>query len=521
MAAVRFFIATRRLIGLLAPYFFAGVFVSSCNLSDDSIRGYFGTGSEDTTLATILSLNLTTEGNTYVDLSWSLSSGLSPEGYTIAYNASTTAPSDCSTADAIISSSSITGTTHRIDNLNPNTEYSFLVCALNEDSSITSSKSTSAYTLAQVGSGAESLSLVALDVNTAETKAYATDSYLLGVVEVDLSNGDRTLISNQFNGTGTNFSQIQGIAVNAAETIAYVIDADLPAVIAVDLATGNRVVISDGSTGSGTSFLSPWNLVLSADETKAYVVDSGYDGLFSVDIATGNRTVLSKSGVQGTGTSFSSPRDVTVNAAETTAYVIEDFAGLRGVVEVDLASGNRTIISDNSTGTGTIYLLPQAIALNSSENQILAADQPRLMWADIATGNRTSISAGAGVSLSLADMHLNSSDSYAWGINNQTAIIELDLSTGNRRVVSDSSAGRGKRFAIPDALAINTAGDHLYVLDGQFSTLTEVDVSSGDRTYASKSSTGTGTSLSSYYNLSVNSSLSNTPTPQTPVLMPF
>ena len=201
--------------------------------------------------------------------------------------------------------------------------------------------------------------------------------------------------------------------------------------------------------------------------------------------------------------------------------MIEDFAGLKGVVEVDLASGNRTIISDNSTGTGTIYLLPQAIALNTSENQILAADQPRLMWADIATGNRTSISAGAGVSLSLADMHLNSSDSYAWGINNQTAIIELDLSTGNRRVVSDSSAGRGKRFAIPDALAINTAGDHLYVLDGQFSTLTEVDVSSGDRTYASKSSTGTGTSLSSYYNLSVNSSLSNTPTPQTPVLMPF
>lgn len=66
---------------------------------------------------------------TQINLSWT-SGGGSTSGYRIAYQTGAAAPANCSSGTQI-SAASITGTSHAITGLTANTQYSFLVCAIN------------------------------------------------------------------------------------------------------------------------------------------------------------------------------------------------------------------------------------------------------------------------------------------------------------------------------------------------------------------------------------------------------
>ncbi len=68
-----------------------------------------------------------------VDLSWT-SGGGTTSGYLISYKAGSSAPVDCST-DTTIASGSIAGTSHTVIGLSAGTMYTFLVCAINANSS--------------------------------------------------------------------------------------------------------------------------------------------------------------------------------------------------------------------------------------------------------------------------------------------------------------------------------------------------------------------------------------------------
>ena len=78
------------------------------------------------------------------------------------------------------------------------------------------------------------------------------------------------------------------------------------------------------------------------------MVDLGLGAVIRVDPVSGDRTILSDASI-GSGPGFVSPFGIAVEADG--GLVVRDF-GLDAVVRVDPVSGDRTLISDPSIGSG-------------------------------------------------------------------------------------------------------------------------------------------------------------------------
>ena len=316
------------------------------------------------------------------------------------------------------------------------------------------------------------------------------------LIAVDLANGNRTLVSGGFpgsiTGTGPAFGFPQGLALDAANNRALVTDGT--SLIAVDLDNGDRTPVSDGTTGSGTSFLNPQALTLDAANNRALVVDRSRLALFAVDLANGDRTLIS-----GTGPTFTSPVDVGFDGANNRALVLSG-----GLIAVDLTSGDRSIVSNNSTDMGFGFSFPIDVDFDAANNRALVLDrnQRALIAVDLTSGDQTIISqnfsAGTGLNFSSPQgLALDAANNRALVTDSVSgaALVAVDLTNGNRTLFSNSPAngtGAGLVFARPTNLVLDAANNRALVIDATLSALIAVDLTSGDRTLISNSTTGSG-----------------------------
>ena len=72
------------------------------------------------------------------------------------------------------------------------------------------------------------------------------------------------------------------------------------------------------------------------------------------------------------------------------ALVVTD-RELRAVVRVDPVSGNRTIVSDATTGTGPPFVSPTGIAVEA-DGALVVTDSVLVVRVDPTTGDRTIVS---------------------------------------------------------------------------------------------------------------------------------
>jgi hypothetical protein len=119
------------------------------------------------------------------------------------------------------------------------------------------------------------------------------------VIAIDLSSGDRTILSDGATGSGPQLQNSDGIAVDG--TRALVTDGNLAAILAVDLSSGDRTILSDAATGTGPNLAAPFAIIV--DGVRALVLDSSLQAIVAVDLATGDRTILSDPAT-GTGPFF-------------------------------------------------------------------------------------------------------------------------------------------------------------------------------------------------------------------------
>ena len=227
--------------------------------------------------------------------------------------------------------------------------------------------------------------------DSAHNRALVVDTIpplLAAVVAVDLSTGDRAILSDDATGMGPNISSPLGIALDSANNRALVVDSSLAAVVAVDLNTGDRAILSDNATGIGPNILSPRGIVVDSANNRVLVVDSSLAAVVAVDLSTGDRAVLSATGA-GMGSDFSYPVGITLDSANDRAFVVD--SSLAAVVAVDLNTGDRAIFSDASTGAGPDFSFPVGIALDSANDRILVMDssQAAVIAVDLSSGNRS------------------------------------------------------------------------------------------------------------------------------------
>jgi DNA-binding beta-propeller fold protein YncE len=268
------------------------------------------------------------------------------------------------------------------------------------------------------------------------------------LVAASIEDGSRTLLSSDGSqtpakGTGPAVDFPQKLAMDGTNNRVLIIDQNLGGILSVDLTSGDRAVVSaNGGTGTGPAFSSPKDIVLDLVNNRVLVTDSGA-GLLAVDLTSGDRTTISDS-VTGSGPVFGQPASLALDADNNRALVLDWDIDM--LLAVDLSTGDRTVISDNTgTGSGANFSVPFDMELDSANNRVIATDYGggayKLMAISLANGDRTELSGattGSGVLFRnpyyvVLDSGNNRAFVYDIAV---TGIIEVELSNGERAVMS-------------------------------------------------------------------------------------
>ncbi|MEH6347728.1 MAG: Ig-like domain-containing protein [Bermanella sp.] len=337
------------------------------------------------------------------------------------------------------------------------------------------------------------------------------------LMAVDLVTGDRTVISESDLNSETNFGWPVGITLDAKNDRALVVDSFRDTLISVNLSTGNRATVLAGGIGDGLAFDQLGSIAFDAVNSRVLANDNGRFAISSIDLFTGNRSVISSGHVEeesvstrGEGAKFKTLRTVTMDVDNNRALLInsnEDTTNSM-VMAVDLVSGDRTVISDTSSVGSTINSIasfyPKKLALDLVNNRIVAASESGVLFlVDLTTGDRTVLSdEGAAVNLNFSDISsiaIDTMNNRAFiTIYEQKLLFEIDLITGVAAIVSASDAGTGPELKGPVSVAWDLANSRVIVMsetlfDGSnVDGLFVVDISSGDRTVVSAAGKGIG-----------------------------
>ena len=300
---------------------------------------------------------------------------------------------------------------------------------------------------------------------------------------VDPASGERALVSdfgNPIQGP-LRFSPT-GLAQESAGTV-LVVDVGRggseAGLFRVDLGSGVRTLVSDFRKGSlGPLIRTPVAFALEPGGT-ALVADEGEvkarrGGLFRVDLASGERTVLTDFEDVSQGPAAGPPGGVVVEASGTILVVDRDggtkFRG--ALLRVDPVSGQRTPVSDfGDAAQGMLGRSPTGLAVEP-DGKVLVIDPPdaRIIMVAIDPGD------------------------------DPNKLFRVDPNTGSRALVSDfGEASQGIRAEHPQGVALEPDGSILVIdpglqdpslqdaglLDPSIGALFRIDPVSGIRTLLS------------------------------------
>jgi len=329
------------------------------------------------------------------------------------------------------------------------------------------------------------------------------------VIRIDLpAKGNRKTISDAHTGTGAAFSDPRTAVLDEANNRAIVSDNALPGLVAVNLTSGARTVFSqDGVAGTGPAFTTPGRLRLDAANNRILVSDSVK--IIAADLTTGNRSIISdNSGSFGTGPNFQQIRGVAVDAANSRLLVADEL--LNAVLAVDPVTGDRTLFSDINNGTGTNFGNLRDVVIDTPNNRALVSDVAldAIFAVDLTTGpgDRTIISqfsTSTGTGPDFGDpTHLAldpASQRLLVAAYENLAIFAVDLTPGpttegNRSIISSNDTTAGPAFVRQRGIVLQASENRALVVDTNAQTLLAVDLSPvvGERTYLSKGAVGVG-----------------------------
>ena len=129
-----------------------------------------------------------------------------------------------------------------------------------------------------------------VELDLARHRALTTRAYAAPIVAIDLTTGNRSVLSGDGAGTGPALVEPGSLAVAAAAGTVFAWDKTAKHIVAVDLGSGNRRVLADETTGSGTALAPVESMAFGRD--LLYV--RGGSRLLAIDPIEGHRVVVSK-----------------------------------------------------------------------------------------------------------------------------------------------------------------------------------------------------------------------------------
>jgi hypothetical protein len=350
-----------------------------------------------------------------------------------------------------------------------------------------------------------------VSLETTKNRALVYDSGLDSILAVDLSTGNRSVIASNTVGTGDSLNAIRSLKFDSGKLIAL----SWPSVILeINLENGNRNVISHGYGESEQFYYAPQLLV---DTTNNRYLISGFaDGIFlndsdsvaAVDKDTKERSILFKETVSS-GPEIDSPELMAINPLQNIGYIWDDAS--YNLYEVNLSSGERKLFLGEDNG----LLNPSDMALDRFNNQLLIIEpsQKAVIAIDLTTKLISIISNNYGGSTPKYDSpvflaHSEQTGKLYVADLGLKAIFEVNLNTGARSIISSTDKGAGPEFKSLTAMAIDDDGSTIYLVDkGNGSTvehaLIAIDTSTGDRKVVSGYHVGAGSNLDGTHSIHI------------------
>ena len=232
-------------------------------------------------------------------------------------------------------------------------------------------------------------------------------------------------------------------------------------------------------------------LLVDQKRNRLLVSNAGLHDGIAIDIASGELSKIIKNGIgDGAGLVWSHHPQITSD--DKFAYVLDDRAQAKDTIfKIDLATGNRTVISDlglyDNTGT-------YGLALDEQNNRIFFAMGLTIGIIDLATGEKT-IVASPDVGLGIAMESFNSLGDILYDSQNNRLLVAsgwqngfiavIDPITLRRSILFDSTMGTGPALISISAMALDSENKKLYVsnsdVEGKTSILV-INIDTGDRT---------------------------------------
>ena len=410
---------------------------------------------------------------------------------------------------------------------------------------------------AEVGTGVPLVGTNAIGWDPVSNRILVADSDADRLVAVDVTTGNRTIVSDSSD-DGPGFAVPRAVAVDTDDGTIYVYEQNLASMYAVDPDTGTRTVISDNSDSSNGGAMVGTGFSLTGGRTMVYEPDSGllfmtnteFNAVVTVDPATGDRAVFSEpepaeGDPVGDGSNLMYPFAMSLGNGE----LIVDDSAQRVLTTVDLTTGDRAVMLSSRLGTGyrpgngpedvghvdgTLYLcltserkivsmpldtlertvlvdndgiagsgpvpdLVEACDVDAATNAAYFVDwqQDALYWVDLSTGERAVVSDNAGPNAVGAGpgfdqpqaVNVDSSSGVAYVLDRgRNAVVRVYLAAGDRVVLSDDSdssnggamVGTGPGFFSPVDMAFDATGQRLFVVDGARNAVMAVELSAGN-----------------------------------------
>lgn len=225
-------------------------------------------------------------------------------------------------------------------------------------------------------------------------------------------------------------------------------------------------------------------------DDRAFVLDSGLRSIIAVDLATGERELVSGD-TKGNGPDLYSARVLAVDVELNTAFTLvgSEF------VAVDLTTGDRTVFSDSTPDFGPLPVsFVYDVDIDRVGNRLIVGSLDQLIAVDLATGMREIISdadRGAGLLFGYPYAIVVIDNNRAMVASFTNGLVLIDLATGDR---SSFSVNPGPSPQGDVALAYDESQDRVLSVGSDSTTeyIQAINLSTGARTVFSSENVGSG-----------------------------
>jgi sugar lactone lactonase YvrE len=332
-------------------------------------------------------------------------------------------------------------------------------------------------------------------INDDGSFAWVSDTKQKKIISINLSTGSRQILSGSTNGSGMRLESPKSLVFDKVRNRLLVADTILNIVFSVDTQTGKRDYFISNRFGQGLIINSP-TAIKAVSEKSAYIIDTKTNNLIKVDLVNGNRTLISsgKDTSQGSGPLFDTPSGLSINANTNTAWVID--RELAAIFEIDLSTGDRSILAVETKMGATQYKLP--VAIDQYENELYISDiyLDKIQQTNSFSGGTTialdrQLSSGTKLEKPIS-IDIDSSGQNIYGIDaTLKSLYQIDLASGESNIISSDTRGSGISFISPISIQVDD-NQNAYIADSAHNAILHIDLRNGNRTIVSNLTNGAG-----------------------------